>query len=122
MANSADPDQLATNLDLHCLQRQDICGTSRTRIKVDSEDSDQPIPMHRLICLCLVQMLSCMTCCDPAHNVLYHTFWVGCLQSSLNVHTPKLLSMRLSLTNEIKPCVCMKSKQRLFIAMLFLSL
>ena len=34
MANSADPDQSAqkpTDLDLHCLQRQDISGFSRTR-------------------------------------------------------------------------------------------
>ena len=35
MANSADPDQLAssTDLDLHCLQRQGISGFSRTRVK-----------------------------------------------------------------------------------------
>ena len=34
MANSADPDQLAssTDLDLHCLQRQDISGFNRTRV------------------------------------------------------------------------------------------
>ena len=35
MANSADPDQLAspTDLDLHCLQRQDLSGFSRSRVK-----------------------------------------------------------------------------------------
>ena len=33
MANSADPDQKPTDLDLHCLQRQDISGFSRTRVK-----------------------------------------------------------------------------------------
>ena len=37
MANSADPDQLAsseaTDLDLHCLQRQGIAGFSRTGVK-----------------------------------------------------------------------------------------
>ena len=37
MANSADPDQLAskkpTDLDLHCLERQSISGFSRIRIK-----------------------------------------------------------------------------------------
>ena len=33
MANSADPDQLATDLDLHCLQRQGISGFSRTRVE-----------------------------------------------------------------------------------------
>ena len=42
MANSADPDQLAsseallqkpTDLDLHCLQGQGISGLSRTRVK-----------------------------------------------------------------------------------------
>ena len=33
MTNSADPDQLATDLDLHCLQRQGITGFSRTRVK-----------------------------------------------------------------------------------------
>ena len=33
MANSADPDQLASSdLDLHCLQRQGISGFSRTRV------------------------------------------------------------------------------------------
>ena len=40
MTNSVDPDQLAskkpTDLELHCLQRQDISGFSRTRVK-DSE-------------------------------------------------------------------------------------
>ena len=34
MANSADPDQLASDLDLHCLQMQDISGFSRTRVKL----------------------------------------------------------------------------------------
>ena len=40
MVNSADPDQLAkpTDLDLHCLQRQDISGFSRTRINVQEMD------------------------------------------------------------------------------------
>ena len=37
MANNADSDQLASSepidLDLHCLQRQDISGFSRTRVK-----------------------------------------------------------------------------------------
>ena len=38
MANSADPDQMASlqkpaDLDLHCLQRQDISWFSRTRVK-----------------------------------------------------------------------------------------
>ena len=37
MANSADPDHLAslkpTDLDLHCLQMQGISGFSRTRVK-----------------------------------------------------------------------------------------
>ena len=37
MANSVDPDQLAsekpTDLDIHCLQRQGISGFSRTSIK-----------------------------------------------------------------------------------------
>ena len=32
MANSADSDQLASDLDLHCLQRQDISRFSRTRV------------------------------------------------------------------------------------------
>ena len=36
MANSADPDQLASSidLDLHCLQRQGISGFSRTRVNM----------------------------------------------------------------------------------------
>ena len=32
MTSSADPDQLATNLDLYCLQRQGIFGFSRIRV------------------------------------------------------------------------------------------
>ena len=32
MANSADPDQKPTGLDLHCLQRQDMSGFSRTKV------------------------------------------------------------------------------------------
>ena len=46
MANSADPDQLLllkptpTDLDLHCLQRQDLTGFSRTRVKT--------VQIHRL--------------------------------------------------------------------------
>ena len=32
MANSADPDQRPTDLDLHCLQRQGISRFSRTRV------------------------------------------------------------------------------------------
>ena len=32
MTNSADPDQKPTDLDLHCLQRHDISGFSRTRV------------------------------------------------------------------------------------------
>ena len=34
MANTADSDQLASDLDLHCLQRQGISGFSRTRVKI----------------------------------------------------------------------------------------
>ena len=44
MANSADPDQLAseeqkkpTDLDLHCLQRQDISRFSRTRVNFENK-------------------------------------------------------------------------------------
>ena len=33
MANNADPDQLASDLDLHYLQKQGISGISRTRVK-----------------------------------------------------------------------------------------
>ena len=33
MADSADPDQKPTDLDLHCLQRQGISGFSKTRGK-----------------------------------------------------------------------------------------
>ena len=33
MTNSADPDQKPTDLDLHCLQKQDISGFSKTRVK-----------------------------------------------------------------------------------------
>ena len=35
MSNSADSNLLASDLDLHCLQRQGISGLSRTRIKIN---------------------------------------------------------------------------------------
>ena len=53
MANSADPDQLASSdLDLHCWQRQDISGFCRTRVnysKYDSlwPDKNQPESKHQ---------------------------------------------------------------------------
>ena len=37
MTNSADSDQLATDLDLHCLQSQGISGFSRTRVNIVTE-------------------------------------------------------------------------------------
>ena len=36
MANSAEPDQLASDLNLHCLQRQGISWFSRTMVKEPS--------------------------------------------------------------------------------------
>ena len=53
MANSADPDK-PTDLDLHCLQRQDsanpdqldISGFSRTRVKCELESK---IPLRKLL-------------------------------------------------------------------------
>ena len=33
MANSVDPDQLASSLDQYCLQKQGISGFSMTRVK-----------------------------------------------------------------------------------------
>ena len=44
MTNSADPDQLAssekpTNLDLHCLQKQDISRFSRTRVNSSKQQT-----------------------------------------------------------------------------------
>ena len=32
MANSADPDQMPTDMDLHCLQMQGVSGLSRTGV------------------------------------------------------------------------------------------
>ena len=56
MANSADPDQLASSsLDLHCLQRQCMSGFSRTRGNIYRTDimqrntnlQLQPVLLHR---------------------------------------------------------------------------
>ena len=56
MANSADPDQLAssepTDLDLHCLQRQDISWFSRTRVKPFPSPLPTPTPTHTRISFC----------------------------------------------------------------------
>ena len=52
MANSADPDQLASDLDLGCLQRQCISGFSRTRVKkkkynkAERQNEDRLFRMH----------------------------------------------------------------------------
>ena len=50
MANSADPDQLAskkpTDLDLHCLQRQGISGFSRIRVNSRRVDYDISTEIH----------------------------------------------------------------------------
>ena len=51
MANSVDPDQLAskkpTDLDLHCLQRQSTSGFSMTRVNsLGTRSLDEEILMH----------------------------------------------------------------------------
>ena len=43
MANSADPDQKPTDLDLHCLQRQGISGFSRARVKLCNNKHQIPL-------------------------------------------------------------------------------
>ena len=37
MANSADPDQKPTDLDLHCFQRQDISRFSRNKVNINKD-------------------------------------------------------------------------------------
>ena len=46
MANSADPDQKPTDLDLHCLQRQGTSGFSRTRINSCLNRNFQALRKH----------------------------------------------------------------------------
>ena len=50
MANSADPVQKPTDLDLHCLQRQDISGFSRTRGKTKNIHSITNLGMN-FVCM-----------------------------------------------------------------------
>ena len=52
MTNNADPDQLVSS-ELQCLQRQDIFGFSRTRVKTLRENPDLD-----LYCLHVVFILS----------------------------------------------------------------
>ena len=40
MANSADPDQKPTDLDLHCLRMQGISGLSMTRVIIVKDNID----------------------------------------------------------------------------------
>ena len=47
MANSADPDQLASELNLHCLQRQGISGFSRTRVTLSNTDYQTVVILRR---------------------------------------------------------------------------
>ena len=53
MANSADPDQLAsqkpTDLDLHCLQGQGISGFSRTRDKIKRAEKEVSAQMMKIL-------------------------------------------------------------------------
>ena len=44
MANCADPVQKPTDLDLHCLQRQDISWFSRTKVKLTRQAEGQLYP------------------------------------------------------------------------------
>ena len=61
MANSADPDQLAsqkpTDLDLHCLQKQGISGFSRTR--VNKTLLEKVMNAGQALILWLTAMLGC---------------------------------------------------------------
>ena len=59
MSKSADPDQLVTDLDLHCLQRRDISRFSRTRVKLVNyfqciEYVHCSFMMSSSLCLCVV--------------------------------------------------------------------
>ena len=47
MANSADPDELASDLDLYCLQSQGISGLSRTRVKKLRDERDNMVLPHQ---------------------------------------------------------------------------
>ena len=53
MANSADPDQLASqkpsDLDLHCLQRQVISRFSRTKVNAECQVKEQPVPFLKAL-------------------------------------------------------------------------
>ena len=54
MANSADQDQKPADLDLHCLQRQDISGFRRTRVKIEyrlTKGSDMRIVLRDILLL-----------------------------------------------------------------------
>ena len=55
MANSADPDQLASDLDLHCLQRKGISRFSRARVKGTkfAEKGENPNKQHGYADWCL---------------------------------------------------------------------
>ena len=56
MANSADPDQLAsTDLDLHCLQKQGISGFSRTRVNMQCNSFETIIKWLNAISRSLAQ-------------------------------------------------------------------
>ena len=67
MANSADSDQLATDLDLHCLQRQGIFGFSRTRVKKTFIFLNEPYEDYEPKC----QKMCPMTC-------THRRLWLSC--------------------------------------------
>ena len=83
MANSADPDQIAssgmkfqkpTDLDLHCLQKQDISRFSRTRVNCRQFWSYNDLFSQRkkrlIPYICIYHnYMDCRTCVDPDQDL-----------------------------------------------------
>ena len=81
MANSADPDQKPTHLDLHCLQRQDLSGLYRTRVKIYPGHAQS----HPGICSPLIHSVVSN---DSVSGQQRHTSDCACAQSDVGLRYP----------------------------------
>ena len=76
MTNSADPDHLTSDLDIHCLQKQGICESSRTRVNINADKSyttvkhttikviKVPHPKSHNVNICIVLPVSEVSACN----------------------------------------------------------
>ena len=74
MTNSADPDQLASSEDLHCLLRQGTtCLAREGRINIADDAYGTPIPLAQASDPYVLPARAVTTITEPGHSISYKT-------------------------------------------------